>query len=351
MISICMIVKNEIDVFERCINSIKEKLGKLANEIIVVDSGSTDGTREKALELGCKVFDFKWSDDFAKARNFCAEHSSNDWILVIDADEYISKVNINNLKKVINNNDIRNRGFIKIININENNEIIESFDTARIYNKKMYKYNRAIHEYIGTDKGESGVGCDVLVDLELMHTGYTQTAYQNKGKLERNINIINKVLEQGEDFYLTLHLGKIYAEKNEYDKCIEQYEKIIFNDKCFNEFFYEEAVVDYLGVLIKLKQYNVAIICEKFWDKCCHRDDYLYLMGDVYFNNNMLEKCVDCYLLSLNVENKIIDSAYSCYSLGVIFESLGFKEESIYYFEQCKDFKNAKDKIEKLKNS
>jgi glycosyltransferase involved in cell wall biosynthesis/Tfp pilus assembly protein PilF len=85
-ISLCMIVKNEEDYLASCLHSIKP----IVDEMIVVDTGSTDHTRDIARAFGAKVFDFAWEDDFSAARNFSLSKAKGDWILVMDADEVIS---------------------------------------------------------------------------------------------------------------------------------------------------------------------------------------------------------------------------------------------------------------------
>jgi glycosyltransferase involved in cell wall biosynthesis/Flp pilus assembly protein TadD len=84
---VCLIVKNEERHLPRCLESIRG----LADEIVVVDTGSTDGTREIARAHGARVADFEWRDDFSAAKNFSIEHATGDWILSIDADESIAR--------------------------------------------------------------------------------------------------------------------------------------------------------------------------------------------------------------------------------------------------------------------
>lgn len=85
-LSLCMIVKNEAQHLPRCLESLKP----LVDEMIVVDTGSTDATREIAEVFGAQVFAVEWQDDFAAARNHSLERASGDWILVMDADEIIA---------------------------------------------------------------------------------------------------------------------------------------------------------------------------------------------------------------------------------------------------------------------
>ena len=87
MISLCIITKNEEVFLEQCLNSVKD----LVDEIIVVDTGSTDKTIEIARKFTYYIYDFKWCDDFSAARNESLKYATKDWILVLDADETISK--------------------------------------------------------------------------------------------------------------------------------------------------------------------------------------------------------------------------------------------------------------------
>lgn len=88
-ISACMIVKNEEKVLRRCLDS----LSGLVDEIILVDTGSTDRTKEIAKEFSCKIYNFEWIDDFSAARNFSFSKAEMEYIYVADADEVIDDVN------------------------------------------------------------------------------------------------------------------------------------------------------------------------------------------------------------------------------------------------------------------
>jgi glycosyltransferase involved in cell wall biosynthesis len=97
-ISLCMIVKNEEKNLKNCLESVKN----LVDEIIIVDTGSTDKTKEIASNFTNKIFDFNWCDDFSKARNFSISKASKPWILFIDADESISEKDLEKIKELTN---------------------------------------------------------------------------------------------------------------------------------------------------------------------------------------------------------------------------------------------------------
>src|SRR3989338_7436069 len=101
-ISLCMITKNEEQFLEQCLNSVKE----LVDEIILVDTGSTDKTKEIAGKFTDKIFDFQWCGDFSAARNESLKHAAKDWILVLDADEQLDPDGVKEIKQNILNKNI-----------------------------------------------------------------------------------------------------------------------------------------------------------------------------------------------------------------------------------------------------
>lgn len=96
-LALCMITKNEENFVQQAIMSVKP----LVDEIIVVDTGSTDHTKEAAKSLGAKVFEIEWEDDFSKAKNFAVQKAQSNWILFLDADEYISPEDAGKIKEII----------------------------------------------------------------------------------------------------------------------------------------------------------------------------------------------------------------------------------------------------------
>ncbi len=95
-ISVCMIVKNEEEILKRCLDCLKD----IADEIVIVDTGSTDATKKIAEQYTERVYDFEWSDDFSKARNFAFDLCTMDYIYSADADEILDERNIEAFKKL-----------------------------------------------------------------------------------------------------------------------------------------------------------------------------------------------------------------------------------------------------------
>src|SRR5471030_3198558 len=82
-VSLCMIVKDEEEYLPRCLSSIND----IVDEIIIVDTGSTDKTVDIAKKFGAKVYYFKWNNNFSEARNESLKYATKDWILILDADD------------------------------------------------------------------------------------------------------------------------------------------------------------------------------------------------------------------------------------------------------------------------
>ena len=114
-ISLCMIVKDEENYIKKCISSVND----IVDEIIIVDTGSNDKTKEIAKKFNAKIYDFEWNDDFSEARNFSISKATKDWILVLDGDETISSKDLETIKNLANNNsndeDDNNRNNKKIM--------------------------------------------------------------------------------------------------------------------------------------------------------------------------------------------------------------------------------------------
>lgn len=134
-ISLCMIVRNEENNIAKALKSVEG----LVDEFIVVDTGSKDGTREVAEALGAQVFDFQWCDAFSAARNFSLSKAKYPWILVLDADEGISRKDHQRIKQLLNNN--KSFGFELIQRNYVNNDVINGAVPCNGYynEEKNYK--------------------------------------------------------------------------------------------------------------------------------------------------------------------------------------------------------------------
>jgi tetratricopeptide (TPR) repeat protein len=102
-VSLCMIVKNEAEDLAKCLRSVKP----IVDEMIVVDTGSLDKTKDIAKIFGAKVFDSEWTNDFSEARNFSISKASGDWIFLLDADEVVSSLDYDNFLMTVSKESSR----------------------------------------------------------------------------------------------------------------------------------------------------------------------------------------------------------------------------------------------------
>lgn len=100
MISVCIITKNECDNLNICL----ERLSSYPVEIVVIDTGSTDNTKQVARKYTGNVYDFEWINDFSAARNFAISKATKDYILMIDTDEFIDTFDYDAIIKLIKAN-------------------------------------------------------------------------------------------------------------------------------------------------------------------------------------------------------------------------------------------------------
>ncbi len=342
MVSCCLIVKNEIDVFERCISSVQEKLAGIVDEIVVVDTGATDGTRELALEMGCRVFDFEWCDDFSKARNFSIEKANNDWILVIDADEFVVDVDVHDLNKLISQSDLYTIGEVPIVNYSDmDGNAFKVTYISRVFNKKVAEFKRSIHEYLCSKDGKELTY--ITLSLEIHHTGYVAQTLKDKNKTQRNLALIKKELEINPSSYLLMHLGKSYIDLKEYQKAQRVLKEVLDDKEAVKYEHYTETAREYLRCLILDEKFEDALGCEKYLPRCKNNEAFVYIMGQAYMKNGCFEKAMDCFVSVASKDDCKINKLDAIYSLGQLFEIIGFKEESANYYKMCGEYLDSEE--------
>ncbi|HEY1975404.1 MAG TPA: glycosyltransferase [Candidatus Baltobacteraceae bacterium] len=224
-ISLCMIVKNEERFLEQCLESAKD----VVDEMIVVDTGSTDRTVEIAKSYGAVVVERPWRDDFAWARNQALELATKRWILVLDADEELtpeSKPALMQLKDVpaehtavwarINNkaDDYRGTGSM-------------SHALVRIFpNAQEIRYAGLIHEFptIGGDR--NGLKA-VIAQVSIVHHGYVKEIVHQREKGARNLAMVRAAAAaEPDDPFHWFNLGTTAFLVEDYEMARDALEKM-----------------------------------------------------------------------------------------------------------------------------
>jgi glycosyltransferase involved in cell wall biosynthesis len=206
-----MIVKNEEQVLGRCLESIKD----VVNEIIIVDTGSTDKTLDVARRYTDKIYSFEWVNDFSAARNESLKYATSDYILVLDADEYMEKADFQ--RDLARNCDyylfrIRNE-----ISLERN----FTFTAIRLFrNHISLKYENRLHEHLNfiNNTADYTMGESNLL---INHVGYTDDKMLEKDKHKRNVPLMELEVAENPTAYNLYNMGKTYFAIQEYNKAVD----------------------------------------------------------------------------------------------------------------------------------
>jgi glycosyltransferase involved in cell wall biosynthesis len=206
LISLCMIVKNEEAILPRCLASVQA----VVDEMIIVDTGSTDHTREIALAAGAQLYEFEWIDDFSAARNYSLAQASGRWILVMDADEELERDSGQRMRKLAQADEadaylVIQRNFYR-------NRLQHTLDIPLLRffrNHPNYRYRKRYHEdnkaAIIESNGRIAHPKDGLI---IFHDGYLHPSAQGKPRVERAIQTMRLALsEEPDNAWLMAKLG------------------------------------------------------------------------------------------------------------------------------------------------
>lgn len=344
-LSLVMITKNEELKIGRCLESIKDLVG----EIIIVDTGSTDKTKEIASKFGTKIFDYTWNNNFSDARNFGIKKSNGDWNLVLDADEFIINFNIDKINNFINSKE-KTIGKIKVKNLfEENGEIKKSNAFISRLSPKGILFEGSIHEQLDTSLPRE------VVDIEIEHDGYLKT-----NKFHRNISmILNELKNNNNDSYLLYQAAKTYYSNNMYIDALPYFDKFYEVANFYTDNFFDDAIILYIYNLTKLNQFEKGLkIIENVFDLMNNSCDFYFACG-VFFTElvafnpekymNYFKNIELCYLSALQIGKantlEIVEGTgtyLAAFNLGIFYELLGEPIKALKYYELSYSFNYSK---------
>ncbi|MEO8426637.1 MAG: glycosyltransferase, partial [Verrucomicrobiota bacterium] len=221
-LTVCLITKNEERFLGQCLESVRD----LAQQIVVVDTGSTDWTRDIAVRYGAEVYSFDWSDDFSAARNAALERAIGDWVLFLDADEELLPGQREALLQAMQDN-----GAIayRLPMIDEGRE-----DEGVSYVPRLFRnapglfFVGRVHEQVFSSvevrRAEWGLE-NKLATIKLLHHGYTKEMVKSRNKIARNLRLLQTALEEmpGEA-NLLMNLGLELVRAGRMQGGLEQYD-------------------------------------------------------------------------------------------------------------------------------
>ncbi len=225
-LSLCMIVRNESKNLPACLESVRRAM----DEIVVVDTGSTDDTISVARRLGAKVFVFPWVDDFSAARNESIRRATGDYILWLDADDRMDENEVQKLLALKKTLPLqKDRAYYLIVNNQSPLDGETRFHHMRIFPRISGAYFEGrVHEQIFHRLNRLGIA-SVQTDIVIRHTGYHDIEAVQK-KSERNLQIILKELETEPDHPLfNFNAARTLAAMGRIGEAIAYMEKVTGN--------------------------------------------------------------------------------------------------------------------------
>ena len=347
-ISVCIITKNEEKTIEKCLSAISG----YGFEIIVVDTGSTDNTKEIAKKYADKVLDFIWVNDFSAARNFSLSQASHDYVLILDCDEVVLSLDLDAVRQLI----AKYPDAVGLI-ARDNHYISNQTDSVyqdhveRLFNRKLYHYESPIHEQVVSNS--SGMNyksyeLPVLTD----HIGYSGTPEELRAKVERNnVLLFEELKKDSENPYLYFQIGQSYNMIYDYEKSYQYYQKALTYDVNPEEEWVQMMIIAYANALLHTGREADALQLEAVYDAFATTADFLCIMGQIYLANKQYMKAMMEFVKAIHcpvAREKGTNSFIPTYNIGLINEMMGETQAALTHYRNCGDFPMAVAKVAEL---
>ena len=345
--SACMIVKNESKNIEKCINSFKD----IVNEIIVVDTGSTDNTVELAKNLGAKVLFMQWQNDFAAPKNYAIENATGDWIIFLDADEYFeegSSKKIIHALNILNDQSVYDSMGCKMYHLDSENGAVKGQNVViRAFKRKnSIRYKNSIHENLLD--GNKNLNSLYFNDIIVYHTGYANSKITSKYR--RNIELLESVVSKGEADTMTYYyLCSSYNGLNEFEKSIF-YAGKTFEEEGRSGFRVPEiyrykvytSKIQSMGLLgNRYSNYQIGEAVSQAIAEYADHPEVLWIKAQYLTRIKKFRDALDCYIMAVESNKKdtyemcnyfesYIDQVYS--NIGTIYVYMNLEEPALNYF-------------------
>lgn len=226
LLSVCMIVKNEA---HQLANILKDCQG-FADEIIVVDTGSTDNTKEIARQFTPNIYDFEWCDDFSAARNYSLKQATGKYILILDADDRVDEFNqalIQELK-----DEVLPQGerilLLAVHNVGHHQEATGFYQIRCFPNRPDIYYEGRVHNQPGPSIQRLGFNLS-STNIKIFHTGYADFSVYMQ-KRDRALRILKKELkEQPLNGRVNVYLGILYEKEGYLEKAEKHFKAAVLH--------------------------------------------------------------------------------------------------------------------------
>lgn len=350
-LSVCIIGKNEEKNIERCL----APLVPHGFEIIYVDTGSTDRTKELAAKYTDSIYDFEWIGDFSTAKNYALSKASHNYVLVVDCDEFLTEIDPEAVEAAVNQHP-KGVGQILLNNYCDSNgtQICIPNRLERLFHRRYYHYENPVHEQVCDIKTGSTYYERYEVPIVMDHVGYAGTAEERRKKTERNNKLLFQEIKQHpDDPYNYFQVAQSYNLINDYENAYIYYKKAF--ELCpdpENPWVYVMAS-NFINVCVELGRGEEALaLYLSVYDDYAANPAFLTSMGSLYLDLEPPQplKAVMEFVkvLQMPVSPDGIDySAIALYGMGYSNELLGNPSAALNFYQKSAE-KNYPLALQKL---
>lgn len=340
-LSVCIIGKNEEKNIEKCL----APLVPYDFEIIYVDTGSTDRTRELAAKYTDHIYDFKWIDDFSAARNFALEKTSHEYVLFLDCDEYLTELDTDAVLRAKEAHP-QSVGLLLRNNYYEANGTQTNYPdrVERLFSKKHFHYKGIIHEQVVCLLDGSPFYERYDIPLTVDHAGYSGGVEAMRQKAERNNTLLFREIEKNpDDPYLYFQVGQSYNSIYDYENAYVYYKKSFALPLNPEEPWVRIMATAYINAMNHTGRSEEARqFFEPIYTKFSEDANFYCSMGNVYLNLNPPQplKAMAEYVKALQCPNAREQGANSFlpyYNIGLVNEMLGSRASALTFYRKAAD--------------
>ena len=351
-ISVCIIGKNEEKNIEKCL----EPLTHYPFEIIYVDTGSTDATRELAAKYTDKIYDFEWIGDFSAARNFSLSKASHNYVLVVDCDEYLTDLDLEGLTAAIEAHPRGSVGQILRKSFSDS-ALTKEYSLERVdrlFHKRNFHYIYLIHEQVADIRTDATDYERYDIPAEFDHVGYVGTSDEKRLKAERNNALLFKEIEQNpEEPYFYFQVAQSYNLIEDYENAYIYYKKAFELPLNLDNLWVHEMSNNFINVMVQTGRAAEALtLYTPDYDGYADSMRFLCSMGSLYINQNPPQpmKAMMEFVKALQCTPASEDEDFS----GLALFGMGFANEllgnlpaaaSFYQKSAAKGYPLALDKL------
>ncbi len=359
-LSVSVITRDQEKKLFKCLKAVRETLPEA--EIVVLDTGSADGSVETAKGFTDNVHCFPWGDDFSEAKNKAVKYASNDLVLIIDSDEYPEKGS-SSVKEIL---ELHNTYPEAVGRISRRNSYINELDQEmeynewinRLFDRRLFSFEGRIHEQVSKIQGEDKFSYKTFkTGLRIFHDGYDLSKEELKKKAERNLKLLKKELElKPSDPYLLYQTGKtlfVYGDKKEAASYLKK------------AAFLTDPDQEYLTDLMVLMGYSLVdageaaealeLLKDHIGIKRYSSDpDFMFMYGNVLMNALRFEEAKETFIsCTFLPESRVrgTNSFLAWYNAGVIAEVTGDTKTAADLYKKAGVYEKARSGLERISSS